>query len=363
MAANGRSDVSLDFNKSIQHNHDMTVAQDLGAQMRAVEITSAGGPDVLRPTRRGMPVAGPGEVVIRVAAAGVNGHDLHHRHDGRHPLRPGETDLPGLEASGVVVALGEGVEGVREGERVCALLRGGGYAEYCVAHASHCLPIPKGMSLIDAAGLPETCFTVWSNLFVEARLKPTERLLMNGGTSGIGMTAIQIASQLGVEVYATARGQMKSATCVSLGARLAIDYETEDFVSGIMRATGGEGVDVVLDIVAGDYLAKDVEVLRMDGRLVIIGAARGLKTEIDFMQVVRKRLIVTGSTLRPRSDAYKAAVAEALLRQVWPLYESGSAKVIVDRCFPLEHAADAHRLMEERGHLGKVLLIVDESLK
>ena len=335
----------------------------MGAQMRAGEITAAGGPDVLRSTTRDIPTPGPGEILIRVAAAGVNGHDLHHRNDGRHPLRPGETDLPGLEISGLVAAVSPDVTGLREGDRVCALLRGGGYAQFCVATASHCLPVPNGMPLLDAAGLPETCFTVWSNLFVEAGLKAGERLLMNGGTSGIGMTAIQTASQLGVEVYATARGASKCALCVDLGARLAIDYETQDFVGAIMTATGAEGVDVVLDVVAGDYLAKDVEVLRMDGRLIIIGAARGLRAEMDFMQVVRKRLIVTGSTLRPRSDDYKAAVAQALLQQVWPLYESGRVKLIVDRRFPLEQAAEAHRLMEGRRHVGKVLLVVDESVQ
>jgi len=326
--------------------------------VRAIEISRPGGPEVLTLTRREKPNAGAGEVLIRVAAAGVNGHDLHQRHDGAHPLRPGETDLPGLEVAGVVEAIGPAVTNLVVGDRVCALLRGGGYAEYAVAPAEHCLPAPAGLSFVEAASLPETCFTVWSNLFLDAGLRPGERLLMNGGTSGIGVTAIQIASRLGVEVYATASGPEKTRICRELGAKVAVDYLTEDFVEAIQKATGGEGVDVVLEIVAGDYIAKDLEILRMDGRLVVIGAARGAEATVDFTRVARKRLVLRGSTLRPRSNAYKAEIAEALRAQVWPLVESGDIRPVVHATFELADAWKAHELMEARGHVGKVMLSV-----
>jgi NADPH2:quinone reductase len=327
--------------------------------MRAVEISQAGGPEVLRPVRRPKPAPAPGDVLIRVAAAGVNGHDLHQRHDGTHPIRPGESDLPGLEVAGVVEAVGEGVDDLKAGDAVCALLRGGGYAEYATARAAHCLPAPRGLSWVEAASLPETCFTVWSNVFIEARLQPGERFLMNGGSSGIGVTAIQIARRLGAEVYATAGGPEKVQACRDLGAQVVADYRTEDFVEVIRRATDGQGVDVILDIVGGDYLPGDIEILRLDGRLILIGVARGATAEIDFMPVVRKRLVLTGSTLRPRSDQYKAKVAQDLRERVWPLYESGQLRPVVHGTFPLEEAASAHALMEARSHTGKVVLTVD----
>jgi len=309
-------------------------------------------------TERVQPRPAPGEVLIRVGAAGVNGHDLHQRHDGGHLLLAGESDLPGLEVAGVVEALGADVSEWSVGDRVCALLRGGGYAEYAVARAEHCLPVPAGLSLVEAASLPETYFTVWSNLYVDTGLRAGERLLMNGGTSGIGVAAIQLASRFGVEVYATASGPEKTRVCRELGAKLAVDYLTEDFVEVIRAATGGEGVDVVLEIVAGDYIAKDLEILRMDGRLVVIGAARGPVAEIDFTRVARKRLVLRGSTLRPRSNAYKADVARTLRARVWPLIEAGEIRPVVHAVFDLAEAGRSHALMEARGHVGKVMLRV-----
>lgn len=331
-----------------------------GGSMRAVEISSPGGPEVLRLVQRPIPSPGQGEVLIRVAAAGVNGHDLHHRHDGSHPLNPGESDLPGLEVAGWIAEAAPDT-GWRVGERVCALLRGGGYAEYCIASAQQCLRPPEGLSLLEAASLPEACFTVWSNVFMEARLKAGERFLMNGGSSGIGVTAIQIASRLGAEVYATAGGPAKCELCRELGAVMAVDYQQDDFLDALRAATGGQGVDVILEIVGGDYLPRDIKLLRLDGRLMIIGAARGLSATVDFMDVVRKRLIVTGSTLRPRSPVYKARIASEIAEHVWPLYGRGEIRPVIHSVFELADAADAHTLMEGRGHAGKVMLRIAEA--
>lgn len=328
----------------------------MARMMKAVEVSRPGGPEVLVQVERAVPVPGAGEVLIRVHAAGVNGHDVHHRHNGSHPIEPGETDLPGLEVSGVIEACGPGVTGWKAGDSTCALVRGGGYAEYCLARFEHCMPVPAGFSLLEAASLPETCFTVWSNVYVESGLKPGERFLMNGGTSGIGVTAIQIASALGSEVYATAGGAQKCATCVSLGAKLAIDYQREDFAEALPAATGGKGIDVILDIICGDYIARDLKVLAQDGRLAVIGTSRGTDVQLDFTQVMRKRLKLTGSLLRPRSIAYKARLGQELRERVWPLYASGRIRTVIDSVYPLAEAFKAHERLESRAHTGKLLL-------
>jgi NADPH2:quinone reductase len=301
-------------------------------------------------------VPGPGEVLIRVHAAGVNGHDVHHRHNGSHPIEPGETDLPGLEVSGVIEACGAGVTGWKVGDKTCALVRGGGYAEYCLARFEHCMPIPPGFTMLQAASLPETCFTVWSNVYVESALKPGERFLMNGGTSGIGVTAIQIASALGSEVYATAGGPDKCATCESLGAKHTIDYQKQDFAEVLPSLTGGKGIDVILDIICGDYIPRDVKVLAIDGRLAVIGTSRGSDVQLDFTHVMRKRLKLTGSLLRPRSIAYKTHLAQALRQRVWPLIEQGAVLPVIYRVFDAADAAQAHALMESSAHVGKIVL-------
>lgn len=328
--------------------------------MKAVEIRRIGDHFELAPTTRPVPVAGAGEVLIRVHAAGVNGHDVHQVHNGGHPILPGETDLPGLEVSGTVVDAGPDVTRWKAGDRVCALLRGGGYAEFAVAPEGNCLPIPGALGWAEAAVLPETFFTVWSNVFVDAGLSAGESFLMNGGTSGIGVAAIQIASVLGHRVFATARGAAKVALCARLGASRAIDYETEDFAEVIQTETGGRGVDVILDIVAGDYLEKDIAALAEGGRLVFIGGARGFRTEIDLRQLMRKRLTVGGSLLRPRSNAFKAQVAAELERKIWPHVASGRIEPMLDRTFQLDKAADAIACLEERRHIGKVALLVGE---
>lgn len=325
-------------------------------QMRAVEIS---GPDVMRLTCRPIPAPCADEVLIRVHAAGVNGHDIHHRHRGSHPIDADETDLPGLEVAGEIVGLGSDVEGFSLGDAVCALVRGGGYAEFCVAKAAQCLPVPHGYSWVEAASLPEACFTVYSNVFVDAALQPDESFLMNGGTSGIGVTAIQMVSALGHRVFATARGPEKCATCEKLGAVRAIDYTSEDFAEIIAAETNGGGVDVILDIVGGDYIAKDLQALANDGRLAVIGAARGANVEIDLVPMVRKRLRLSGSTLRPRSPKYKAEIANALRQRVWPLFENGRISAVVDSTFHLEQVDKAHERLESRAHIGKVVLTLD----
>ena len=327
--------------------------------MKAIEIFAPGGPGMLRACERPTPDPRAGEVLIQVHAAGVNGHDLHHRRTGRHPLAEGETNLPGLEVAGEIVAVGEGVERSAIGSRVCALLRGGGYADHAVACHSLCLPVPDGLTMIEAASLPESCFTVWSNLFADGRARAGERLLVNGGASGIGVTAIQIARQLGLEVIASAGGPAKCALCLDLGAHAALDYGDGAFVEGVLDATGGEGVDLVLEMVGGDYFADDVTVLRAGGRLICIAAARGAEARIDFAAVVRKRLTLTGSTLRPRPLAYKADIASQLRATVWPLYSSGGVQPVIDSVFPLAEAAAAHARMEARMHAGKVVLQVE----
>ena len=326
--------------------------------MKAIEISAPGGPEVLVESTQQIPQPAAGEVLIKVRAAGINGHDLHHRSRGSHPVKPNETTLPGLEVAGEIAGVGEGVTNWKEGDPVCALLRGGGYAQYAVAIEGQCMPVPEGYSWVEAAALPETSFTVWSNVFVEARLQPGETFLMNGGTSGIGVTAIQMISALGHTVFATAGGPEKCKVATKLGATRAIDYLTEDFEQVINEATNGSGVDVVLDIVGGDYLQKDLNCMAHGGRLVMIGAAKGLEENLNLRPIVMKNLTMTGTLLRPRTNAYKKKLAEELLFKIWPLYESRRISPIIDSVFPLSKAADAHRKMESRQHIGKIILEV-----
>jgi len=330
--------------------------------MKAIEITSYGAPEVLRVAQRPDPVAGAGELLIRVAASGVNRPDVLQR-KGHYPVPPGASDLPGLEVAGEIVSGDAAVlaeAGFKVGDRVCALIAGGGYAELCVAPVAQCLPVPKGWSDIDAASLPETFFTVWSNVFDRGRLQKGETLLIQGGSSGIGVTAIQIAKALGATVIVTAGSDDKCEACLKLGADHAINYRTSDFVEEAKKLTGGKGVDVVLDMVAGDYVAREIECLAEDGRLVIIAVQGGVKSEINAGLVLRRRLTITGSTLRPRPVAFKGAIAKALREKVWPLLESGAIKPVIHSIFAAagepSGAAQAHALMESNQHIGKIVL-------
>jgi len=331
---------------------------NLPATMNAVEITTPGGPEVLRMVTRPLPELRPGEVLIRVAAAGVNGPDLFQRR-GAYPPPPGASDLPGLEVAGTVVAVAKDVQRPKIGEDVCALVAGGGYAEYCAAPAGLCLAVPNGLSLVEAASLPETFFTVWSNVFDRGRLGPNETLLVQGGASGIGVAAIQMAATLGHRVFATAGSSEKCAACERLGAEKAINYKSEDFVAVVKGLTDNRGVDVVLDMVAGDYVPREIRSLAADGRLVIIALLGGAKGEADYAAVMLKRLTITGSTLRPRSVEFKAAIAQNLQQIIWPLIEAGKIKPVVHATFPLFDAAKAHALMESRAHIGKIVLTVE----
>lgn len=326
--------------------------------MQAVEISAFGAPEVLRLTQRQMPVAGVGEVLIRVRASGVNRPDVLQR-SGAYPPPPGASDLPGLEVAGVIEsgdAHALAAAGLAVGDRVCALVAGGGYAEFCVAPVGQCLPVPAGFDDVQAASLPETYFTVWSNVFDRARLQPGETLLIQGGTSGIGVTAIQMAKALGARVITTAGSDEKCAACLALGADHAINYKTQDFVGAVADLTGGQGVNVILDMVAGAYVARELECLAEDGRLVIIAVQGGVKAEINAGMVLRRRLTITGSTLRPRPLAFKAAIAQALRATVWPLLGSGSIKPVIYRVFDAAEAAAAHTLMESNQHIGKLVL-------
>ncbi|WP_417628103.1 NAD(P)H-quinone oxidoreductase [Pararhodobacter aggregans] len=322
--------------------------------MRVIEISKPGGPEVLVPTERAVPVPGAGEIVIRVAYAGVNRPDALQR-AGSYAPPPGASDLPGLEASGVVVALGAGVTRWRIGDEVCALLPGGGYAEYVATPAAHALPVPAGLGLRAAACLPETFFTVWTNVFDRGRLQAGERFLIHGGTSGIGTTAIQLAAARGARVFATAGSDDKCQACLDLGAERAINYRTEDF-GAAMRAEGG--ADLILDMVGGDYLPRNVKALADDGRLVQIAFLSGPSVELNFAQVMVRRLTITGSTLRPRSVAAKAAIARALEAEVWPLLATGRVAPVIDSEFPLDEAAAAHARLETSAHIGKIVLKV-----
>ncbi|MDF1669408.1 MAG: NAD(P)H-quinone oxidoreductase [Roseovarius sp.] len=323
--------------------------------MSAVEITQPGGPEVLQMTSRPVPTPRPGEVLIRVAYAGVNRPDALQR-AGLYAPPPTASDLPGLEASGEVVELGEGVSDWAIGDQLCALLPGGGYAEYVTTPAAHCLPIPKDMDLREAACLPETYFTVWSNVFQRGGLQAGERFLVHGGSSGIGTTAIQLAHTLGARVFATAGSDDKCRVCAELGAERAINYRDEDFVE-IVRAEGG--ANLILDMVGGSYLPRNVKSLADDGRLVQIAFLQGPKVELNFAQVMMRRLTITGSTLRPQSDLAKAHIAEALRSQVWPLLDAGRIKPVMDSDYALGDAAAAHAHMEEGNHIGKIVLKVD----
>lgn len=326
--------------------------------MRAIEIASYGAPEVLRPVERPDAVAGSGELLIRVAASGVNRPDVLQR-KGQYPVPPGASDLPGLEVAGTVAAgdtAALAAAGLAIGDRVCALVAGGGYAELCIAPVGQCLPVPAGLTDIEAASLPETFFTVWSNVFERGRLQPGETLLVQGGTSGIGVTAIQLAKAAGATVIATAGSDDKCAACTALGADHAINYRSTDFAAEVKRLTGGRGADVILDMVAGDYVARELTCLADDGRLVIIAVQGGTKAEIDAGQVLRRRLTVTGSTLRPRPVAFKTAIAQALKRNVWPWLDSGRVKPVVFKVFPAAEAAAAHTLMESNQHVGKLVL-------
>jgi NADPH2:quinone reductase len=322
--------------------------------MRAVEITKPGGPEVLQMTQRPRPTAGHGQVVLKVAYAGVNRPDALQR-AGMYAPPPTASDLPGLEASGTVVAIGDGVAGLSVGDQVCALLPGGGYAEYVMTPAAHCLPIPEGLSLKEAACLPETFFTVWSNVFTRGALKAGERFLVHGGSSGIGTTAIQLANAFGARVFATAGSAEKCAACVALGAEKAINYKEEDFVE-VMKAEGGP--DLILDMVGGDYIPRNVKVLANDGRLVQIAFLQGPKVELNFAMMMMKRLTITGSTLRPQSDLAKARIAQDLHEAVWPLIASCKVKPVMDSTFDLADAAGAHSRMESSGHIGKIVMTV-----
>ncbi len=327
----------------------------LPADMTVIEIAEPGGPEVLRPARRPLPAPGLGEVLIEIAASGVNRPDTMQR-EGLYPPPPGASDIPGLEVSGTVVASGPGAHRYAAGDAVCALTHGGGYAEYCVAPEGQTLPVPAPLPLVDAAGLPETCFTVWTNLFERARLRAGERLLVHGGSSGIGTTAIQIASALGVRVFATAGSAEKCAACEALGAEKAIDYRSEDFVAAVKSLTGGEGVDVVLDMVGGSYLQRNIAALRPEGRLAQIAVQEASKSQIDLFALMRKRLTIVGSTLRPQSIDSKARIGAALEETVWPLVGQGLVRPVIDCRLPLEQAAAAHARMEDGAHIGKILL-------
>ncbi|HUN67736.1 MAG TPA: NAD(P)H-quinone oxidoreductase [Burkholderiales bacterium] len=325
--------------------------------MRCIEISKPGGPEVLVPAERPTPVPKANEILVKVAAAGVNRPDVLQRL-GKYPVPPDASDLPGLEVAGEVASCGAGVTLWKPGDKVCALVHGGGYAEYCVTPEVQALPAPKGLSLLEAASLPETFFTVWSNVYDRGRLAPGETLLVQGGSSGIGVTAIQMAKAMGNRVFATAGSDEKCAACVKLGAEKAINYRTQDFGAELKAATGGKGVDVILDMVGGDYVPRELKCLADEGRLVFIASLGGSKAEIDIFEVQRRRLFITGSTLRPRPVEFKGAVARSLRERIWPLIEAGRIKPVIYKTFPLAQASEAHRLMESSLHIGKIVLEV-----
>ncbi|MSO54267.1 MAG: NAD(P)H-quinone oxidoreductase [Rhodospirillales bacterium] len=328
--------------------------------MACIVADAPGGPDVLKIGQRPVPTLENGEVLIRVAAAGINRAEVIQR-QGNYPAPPGATDILGLEVAGTVALVGPGVTSLKVGDKIAALVNGGGYAEYCKVAASHCLPAPKGMSWIEAGSLPETAFTVWHNIYDRSGLRPGETLLVHGGASGIGVMAIQMATALGSKVIATAAGPEKRAACARLGAVLAIDYKAEDFVAAVKKFTQDRGVDVIIDMVGGDYMERNLEALAMEGRLINISYMKGSKMEVDFSIVMRKRLRIAGSTLRPQSVEAKAAMARSLREKVWPLVEQGRIRPVIDSTFPLARAADAHRRMESNQHIGKIMLSVGES--
>jgi NADPH2:quinone reductase len=325
--------------------------------MNVVEIAAPGGPEQLKPALRPMPKPAEGEVLIRVAAAGVNRPDVLQR-QGKYPPPPGASDLPGMEVAGEIVELGPKATGVSIGDKVTALLPGGGYAAYAVASAVLCLPVPEGMSMVEAAAIPETYFTVWTNLFERAGCKAGDTVLIHGGTSGIGTTAIQLAHAWGAKVFATAGSPEKVKACEELGAVRGIDYKTEDFVEVIKQHTGGKGVDIILDIVAGPYVARNIDSAALEGRIVVISHLGGARSEINISKLMMRRLTLTGSTLRSRTVAQKGAVAAGVLKNVWPLLRAGRARPVIHATFPLAEASEAHRLMESSSHIGKIVLTV-----
>jgi NADPH:quinone reductase len=327
----------------------------LPREMTAIAITKPGGPDVLKPQRIAVPVAKDHEILIKVEAAGVNRPDVLQRQGG-YPPPPGAPSTPGLEVAGKVVATGASARRYKEGDAVLALVPGGGYAEYCAAAEDNALPIPEGLSMIEAGGIPETFFTVWTNVFERAGLKPNETFLVHGGSSGIGTSAIMMAHQLGARVFATAGSPEKCRACEKLGAERGIDYRAEDFVQIVKDATQGKGVDVILDMVGGDYVGRNLAAAAMHGRIVNIAFLKGSKVEVDLLPIMLKRLILTGSTLRPRSVAEKAEIARALEARVWPLLAEGKIRPQIYKTFPLAEAAEAHRLMESSAHIGKIIL-------
>ena len=325
--------------------------------MIAIEITTPGDPEVLTPAERPVPSPGRDELLIKVAAAGVNRPDVMQRR-GKYPPPPGASDIPGLEVAGTVSAVGDGVREFRVGDRVCALVSGGGYAEYCVAPAPQCLPVPQSLDLTSAAAIPETYFTVWTNVFDRGRLRSGESMLVHGGSSGIGTTAIQLARARGARVFATAGSDEKCRACEQLGAERCINYRDADFVAAVREATTGRGVDLVLDMIGAEYFSRNLEVLAVDGRLVEIATQRGAKAELNIALVMQRRLTITGSTLRARSVAEKGIVAAQVHEHVWPLLESGTVKPLIFATFPLREAAAAHRLLEAGTHVGKLVLLV-----
>jgi NADPH2:quinone reductase len=332
------------------------VPLDIPATRTVIEISRPGGPEVLVPATRPVPDPKPGEVLIRIAAAGVNRADTLQR-AGRYPVPPGAPDIPGMECSGTIVKRGDGVTEWQVGDQVCALMMGDGYSEFAAVPAVQCLPVPQGVSLIDAAGLPETFCTVWTNVFERMHLQPGETFLVQGGSSGIGVTAIQLAKAFGSKVLTTAGSDAKCQACREFGADLAINYRTQDFVAAGKEFTGGRGVDAILDMVGGDYIPRELDLLAREGRLCFVALVRGTKVEADFGAIHRKHLTVTGSTLRGRSVAQKAAIITAVREKVWPLWGEGKLRTFTYRRFPLREAAEAHRLMESSEHIGKILLI------
>ena len=333
------------------------MAESVPTTMTAIEISQPGGPDVLKPVERPTPQPGPGDILIRVSAAGVNRPDLLQR-QGNYPPPPGASDIPGLEVAGTVAALGAEVTGWAVGDTVCALLAGGGYAEYAAVPALQCLPVPDGLSLLEAAALPETLFTCWTNMVDGGQLKAGESILIHGGSSGIGTIGIQLAKLLGARVYATAGSAAKCAACVTLGADLAIDYKAEDFVAALKTVTGKRGIDVVLDMVGGDYVRRNIEVMAQGGRHVSIASLGGAEATIPIFKVMQKRLVLTGSTLRARSAAEKGAIAASLRLNVWPAISAGRLRPLIQATFPLAHAAEAHRMLEVGDHIGKIVLAI-----
>lgn len=331
------------------------MSSKIPSEMNYVDLPEFGGPEVLVPERGPVPRPGPGEVLVKVQAAGVNRPDVMQRQGGYNPP-PGASPIPGLEIAGTIVEVAPEVAGWKAGDEVCALVSGGGYAEYCVASAPLCLPVPKGLTMVEAAGLPETYYTVWTNVFQRGRLKAGETFLVHGGSSGIGTTAIQLAREFGARIFTTVGNAEKAKVCTDLGAERAINHRDEDFVAVVAELTGGKGVDLILDMVGGSYIERNIATLAVEGRLVQIAFQQPSKIEIDFLPMMLKRLTITGSTLRPRTVEQKAEIAAELREKVWPLIEAGKVKPLIHKTFPLAEAAAAHALMEASTHIGKIIL-------